>query len=102
MLASCSALTAASERCFLTIMLLPSATKLRQGNIFTSVCQEFCSQGGGGVCVSACWDTPPAWAVHAGIHPTCPVHAGIDMATAADGAHPTGMHSCLCCYYFSL
>ena len=27
--------------------LLPPATKLRQGNIFRSVCQEFCSQGGG-------------------------------------------------------
>ena len=24
-----------------------------------------------------------------------PVHAGIDMATAADGTHPTGMDSCL-------
>ena len=33
---------------------------------------------------SAYWDTPPP----------CPVHAGIDMATAADGTHPTGMHSC--------
>ena len=33
---------------------------------------------------SAYWDTPP-----------CPVHAGIDMATAAVGTHPTGMHSCL-------
>ena len=31
--------------------------------------------------------TPP------GRHPL-PVHAGIDMATAADGTHPTGMHSC--------
>ena len=30
---------------------------------------------------SACWDTQ------------CPVHAGIDMATAVDGTHPTGMHS---------
>ena len=30
---------------------------------------------------SACWDTPP-------------VHAGIDMATATDGTHLTGMHSC--------
>ena len=39
------------------IFLLPSATKLRQGNIFTSVCQEFCPWGG--VCLSACWDTPP-------------------------------------------
>ena len=28
-------------------------------------------------------------------HPPCPVHAGIDSATAADGTHPTGMHSCL-------
>ena len=27
--------------------LLPPATKLGQGNIFRSVCQEFCSQGGG-------------------------------------------------------
>ena len=40
--------------------------------------------------------------VHAGIHtpagqthPPFPVHAGIDSATAADGTHPTGMHSCL-------
>ena len=36
---------------------LPSAMKLRQGNIFTSVCKEFCP--GGGVCLSVCWDTPP-------------------------------------------
>ena len=77
----------------------------------------------GGVCHSACWDisqtdtplgrhspaqcmlryTPPC-PVHAGIHISlhsacwdtqCPVHAGIHMAIAADGTHPTGMHSCL-------
>ena len=30
---------------------------LGQGNIFRSVCQEFCSQGG--FCLSTCWDTPP-------------------------------------------
>ena len=35
--------------------------------------------------------------VHAGIQ--CPVHAVIDMATVADGTHPTGMHSCLCCFW---
>ena len=29
-------------------MLLPATTKLGQGNIFIGVCQEFCSQGGGG------------------------------------------------------
>ena len=33
---------------------------------------------------TACWDT----------HPPCQVHDWIDMATAADGRHPTGMHSC--------
>ena len=39
--------------------LLPSAMKLRQGNIFTSVCQEFCPRGKRlGVSTS----------VHAGIH----------------------------------
>ena len=38
--------------------LLPAATKLGQGNIFTSMCQEFCPRGGGRVCAS----------VHAGIH----------------------------------
>ena len=27
--------------------LLPPATKLGQGNIFRSVCQEFCPHGGG-------------------------------------------------------
>ena len=94
-------------------------------------CLSFCPRGGG-VCLSACWDTHTPWAdtplaVHAGIHPPgqtppgqtppwqcmlgyipplpsvcwdaqCPVHAGIDMATAADGRHPTGMYSChFCC-----
>ena len=39
---------------------LPAATKLGQGNIFRSVCQEFCPLGGEGVCLSACWDTPPS------------------------------------------
>ena len=31
-------------------------TKLRKGNVFTPVCQSFCSQGG---LPSAYWDTPP-------------------------------------------
>ena len=43
--------------CFLVTHLLPSTMKLQQGNIFRSVCQEVCPQGGGGVCLSACWDT---------------------------------------------
>ena len=29
------------------IQLLPAATKLQQGNIFTGICQSFCSYGGG-------------------------------------------------------
>ena len=48
---------------------LPAATKLGQGNIFTSVCQEFCPMGGEGVCLSACWDTPPRDQPH---HPLPP------------------------------
>ena len=42
------------------MMALVTARKLSlgQGNIFSSVCQEFCPQGGeGGVCLSPCWDT---------------------------------------------
>ena len=41
---------------FLLLDALPSATELRQGNVFTPVCQSFCSQGVGGC---ACWDTTP-------------------------------------------
>ena len=55
-------------------LFLPAATKLGQGNIFTSVCQEFCPQGGGGR-VSA--------SVHAGIPPP-------DQAPPRDQAHPPG------------
>ena len=42
-----------------SVNLLPAATKLGQGNIFTSVCQEFCPQGG---CLPQCmlgYTTPP-------------------------------------------
>ena len=44
-------------------------TKLGQGNIFRSVCQEFCSHPG---------------AVHAGRY-----------GQQAGGTHPTGMHTCV-------
>ena len=36
--------------------LLPPANVVCEGYVFTPVCQSFCSQGG--VCLSACWDTP--------------------------------------------
>ena len=34
--------------------LLPAATKLGQGNIFRSMCQEFCPQGGVGLVLGGC------------------------------------------------
>ena len=49
--------------------------ELQQGNIFTSVCQEFCPQGEG---LSA--------SVHAGIHPHTP------WADTPLGRHPLGRH----------
>ena len=52
-------------------------------------CHSVHRVGGGGVCP-----------VNAGIHIPCPVHAGIDMVTAADRMHPSGMHSCY--YIFSV
>ena len=70
----------------LCLIFLPAATKLGQGNIFTSVCQEFCPQGGR---VSA--------SVHAGIHPL-----GADIPPGADtppeqtppqSRHPRSRHS---------
>ena len=85
-------------------------TKLQKGNAFTRVCQSFSSQGG---CLSHTPPTPghthpgqtpsgqtPPWAdtprqIPLGQTPPHPVHTGIDMATAVDGTHPTGMHSCL-------
>ena len=92
------------------LLFLPSATKLRQGNIFRSVCQEFCPQGG---CLPRCmlgYTTPtPPWAdTPLGRHPpgrhppgrhpqadTLPQQT----ATAADATHPTGMYSCYLIYF---
>ena len=54
-------------------------TKLRKGNVFTSVCHVFC------VPPRQTRQTPP---------PT-PDHTPPPQTTnAADGTHPTGMHSC--------
>ena len=60
------------------IYLLPPANVVCEGYVFTPVCHSVHR-----VRVSA--------SVHDGMHSAqC-----IDMATAADGTHPTGMHSCL-------
>ena len=39
----------------MAIVITARKRSLGQGNIFRSVCQEFCPRGG--VCLSACWDT---------------------------------------------
>ena len=44
------------ECIFVLKQFLP-VTTCGQGNIFTSVCHSFCSQGD--VCLSACWDSTP-------------------------------------------
>ena len=49
------------------VKILPSANEVCEGYIFTPVCQSFCSKGG--VCRSACWDTPPPPEPEANIHP---------------------------------
>ena len=45
----------------LKVALLPPATKLRLGNVFTSVCQEFCPQGGGHAWLEVCVAGGHAW-----------------------------------------
>ena len=83
---------------------LPSATKLRQGNIFTGVCQSFCSRG---ECLPQCMlglpppreNTPPPRKYTPQKHPP-PKHTPAPpppMVTAANGTHPTGMLSSLVC-----
>ena len=80
---------------------------LGQGNIFSSVYQEFCLQGSLPQCMLGCqppWqgDTSlarrPPWQGRPPTpwqgDPPCPVHAGI-YGQQAGGMHPTGMQSCL-------
>ena len=108
------------------ISFLPSANEVAE-RLYFYTWLSFCSQGG--VCPSACWDTPPG-----SRHPPRSRHSpeqtpspGADppptgsrhppprqqTPTAADGTHPTGMHSCSrcvqlriifrsCCFTFAL
>ena len=60
-----------------------------EGYVFTPVCHSV----HGGVCLSACWDTTPP----PGSTPPREAHTHTppwETAAAADGTHPTGMHSC--------
>ena len=77
--------------------------KLLKGNVFTPVCQSFCSQAGGGVPAPVHgWihqppgQTPSPLARHPPpAHTILGRHHPPDRtATAADSTHPTGMHSC--------
>ena len=73
-----------------THSIVTAATKLGQGNIFTSVCQEFCPQGGGG-CLPQCmlgYTTPPPRADN-----PPPRRQTAAYGQRAAGTHPTGMHS---------
>ena len=64
---------------------LPPATKLGQGNIFSSVCQEFCTRGDLPHCILR-------------YHPPGPDPPEPDpprrYGQQAGGTNPTGMHSC--------
>ena len=70
-------------------------TKLWKGNVFTPVCDSVHRSGASGQTPPgrALSGTPPGqttWAdTPLGRHPPP------EMATAADGTHPTGMHSCI-------
>ena len=74
------------------LSLLPPATKLRQGYVFTRVCDSV----HGGVCSGGCLvrggSAPRAVPGLGGFVESPPV-----TATAAGGTHPTGMHSCFRC-----
>ena len=79
---------------------------MREGNVFTSMCQEFCPRGGACMLYTRpCHTCSPCH--------TCPLprHAHPTPDTMrcgpwAGGTHPTGMHSCfitiLLCYIFQI
>ena len=75
---------------------------LRKGNVFTSVCQEFCPHGGR--CTPPGRHTPLDTPHGRSPRQTLPwTHTHLldtplpTTTTAADGTHPTGMQSCLKC-----
>ena len=76
-----------STHCRIWLKYLPAAMKLGQGNIFTSVCQEFCPQGGLPQCMLGYppnqAHTPPQSRPH---RPGTP--PGADPPPRADTPHP--------------
>ena len=105
----------------LTETYLPPATKLRQGNVFTPVCDSVHREGGlclGGLCPGPGWISvwggalsrqgsvggvsvqeglcPEGVSVQGGLCQGDPP-AAVRLCTG--GTHPTGMHSCFTCLY---
>ena len=81
--------------------LLPPATKLGQGYIFTGICDSV--HGGAGTCSRGVCSRESAPGVYAP-GGRCLLPGGAwrgppGTATAAGGTHPTGMHSCFLCQY---
>ena len=103
-------------------VFLPPANEVCECNVFTPVCQSFCSRG---VCSSAWWDAPPCPhpLPEAGIpqgtrgrhppgtrgrhhHPHPNPEAGTALGAVyagrygqqAGGTHSTGMHTCYVCF----
>ena len=93
------------------VQYLPPATKLGQGNIFSSVCQEFCTQGGLPYCMLGYHpskdqippgtrhppgpDTPRPDTAPGTRHPPGPdTPPPRRYGQQAGGTHPTGMQSC--------
>ena len=78
--------------CFITAR----KRSLGQGNIFSSVCQEFCPRGGLPQCMLGYHlpgpDSPPPNQTPQTRHPPCAVHAE-RYGQRAGGMHPTGMQS---------
>ena len=74
-------------------MFLLPANEVYEGYVFTPVCQSFCSQGGGGVCLSACWDTPPGTDTPRGAetprsrHPPSPLRSACSEIRATSGRY---------------
>ena len=77
------------------ILFTTRKPSLGQGNIFSSVCQEFCPQRG-----STLAGTPPSrYTPWAGTPPGS--SACKRYGQQAGGTHPTGMHSCFLCFYLN-
>ena len=81
--------------CRFAHILLPPANEVCKGYVFTRVCQSFCSQEG--VCLSACWDTPPQQTPLA--HPPAhPLLWHTPLWHTPDTHTPSGTPQCRACW----